>query len=64
MLLATSGVVWLTAIVFAASMATLLRKGATGSDFVIGWQNRALVLAWAVWVFALAWRVRFLSRLA
>jgi hypothetical protein len=42
-----------------ASRAILLRKGVTGSDFVTGWQNRALVLAWAVWVFAVAWRVRF-----
>ena len=62
MLLATAGLVWLTAIVFGASMTILLRKGATGPAFVIGWQNRALVLAWAVWVFALAWRFRLLSR--
>jgi hypothetical protein len=63
MLLATAALVWLTAIVFGASMAILLRKRAAGPDFVVGWQNRALVLAWAVWVFALAWRIRFVSRL-
>jgi hypothetical protein len=62
MLLATAGFVWLTAIVFGASMTILLRKGATGPEFTIGWQNRALVLAWAVWVFAVAWRIRLLSR--
>jgi hypothetical protein len=57
MLLATAGAVWLTMIVFGVSMARLMRAGATGDAFVIGWQNRALVLAWAAYLVAVAWRV-------
>ena len=57
MLLATAGAVWLTMIIFGVSMARLMRAGATGEAFVIGWQNRALVLAWAAYVVAVAWRV-------
>lgn len=62
-LFVTAGLVWLTAIVFGRSMTVLLRRGATGAAFTVGWQNRALVLAWAVWVFELAWRIRFPSHL-
>jgi hypothetical protein len=62
MLGTTAAAVWLTMIVFGASMATLMRRGATGPEFVIGWQNRALVLSWAAWVFLVAWRLRSMAR--
>jgi hypothetical protein len=58
LLLATVGWVWLTLIVFAVSMLTLMSKGASGPEFLVGWQNRALVLAWAVWILAVGWRTR------
>lgn len=62
MLGATAAAVWLTMIVFGVSMATLMGRGATGSDFVIGWQNRALVLSWATWVFLIAGHLRSIAR--
>jgi hypothetical protein len=37
LLLATIGLVWLTLIVFAASMLTLMSKGASGPEFLVGW---------------------------
>lgn len=58
MLAWTAGFVWITMIVFGISMGTLMSRGATGPDFVIGWQNRALVLSWATWVWLVAWRLR------
>ena len=58
----TAAAVWLTMLVFGLSMATLLRRGATGPEFVIGWPNRALVLSWATWVFLVAWRLRGAAR--
>lgn len=54
----TAAAVWITMIVFGASMATLMGRGVTGPAFVIGWQNRALVFSWAAWVFLVAWRLR------
>jgi hypothetical protein len=62
MLLVTAAAVWLTLIVFAVAMVTCLRAGATGAEFVVGWQNRAMVLAWAAWSAALAWRARAEAR--
>lgn len=58
LLLATAGLVWSTMIAFAASMAIWIGRGAVGPRFPVGWQNRALVLAWALWVVALSWRIR------
>lgn len=58
MLATTAGAVWITMIVFGVSMAALMSRGTTGSAFAIGWQNRALVLSWAAWVFLVAWRLR------
>jgi hypothetical protein len=58
LLVATGGLVWLTMIVFAVAMVTCVRRGAVGPEFVVGWQNRAVVLAWAVWAIALSWRLR------
>jgi hypothetical protein len=56
-LIATMAAVWLTMIVFAASMAAFIEY-APGPDFLVGWQNRALVVAWALWAFALGRRAR------
>jgi hypothetical protein len=50
--LAAVGLVWLTMIVFGVSMAAFMSQGASGPEFVIGWQNRALVTAWALWILA------------
>ena len=59
MLATTAGAVWITMIVFGVSMGMLMsRGGATGPAFAIGWQNRALVLSWAAWLFLVAWRLR------
>jgi hypothetical protein len=58
LLAATSVLVWLTMVVFGVSMAAFMSKGATGTDFLVGWQNRALVLSWAIWVLALSWKLR------
>jgi hypothetical protein len=62
MLLSTAGLVWLTLAVFAISMVTYIGRGAIGPQFLVGWQNRALVLAWALWIVALSWRVRTAAR--
>jgi hypothetical protein len=64
MLLVTAALVWLTLIVFAVAMVTCIRAGATGAEFVVGWQNRAMVLTWAAWSAALAWRVRAEARVS
>ena len=58
LLLASAGFVWLTMLVFAASMITYLSRGATGSEFIVGWQNRAVVLAWALWIAGVSSRLR------
>jgi hypothetical protein len=58
----TVAAVWITMIVFGVSMATLMGRGATGPEFVIGWQNRALVLSWVTWVFMVAWRLQVPSQ--
>jgi hypothetical protein len=43
----------LTAIVFAVSRA-VFTKGPIGPDFLVGWQNRALIASHALWVILLA----------
>ena len=53
-LLATAALVWVTMLVFGMAMGNAMASHATGSQFAVGWQNRALVLAWALWVAALA----------
>lgn len=58
----TVAAVWLTMAIFGASMATIMTQGTAGPEPAIGWQNRALVLAWAVWVFLVAWRQRAMTR--
>jgi hypothetical protein len=62
MLVFTASLVWLTMVVFAVAMVTCIRAGATGAEFVVGWQNRAMVFTWAAWSAALAWRVRAEAR--
>jgi hypothetical protein len=62
LLWSTLGLVWLTLIVFVASMVIFMGRSANATEFFIGWQNRALVVAWAVWLAAVAARVRALSR--
>jgi len=57
-LLAAVGLVWLTMIVFGVSMAAFMSQGASGPEFVIGWQNRALVTAWALWILAVGVHAR------
>lgn len=54
--------VWITMGVFGAAMAKVMSQGSAGGVAVIGWQNRALVLSWAAWVFLVAWRLRALAR--
>jgi hypothetical protein len=49
-LLTSAGLVWLTMLVFGLAMGSAMASQATGPDFAVGWQNRALVLAWALWV--------------
>ena len=53
-LLASAALVWMTMLVFGMAMASAMASHATGPQFAVGWQNRALVLAWALWVAALA----------
>jgi hypothetical protein len=62
LLLSTAAFVWSTMIVFGVSMATFIARGANGPELVVGWQNRAVVLAWALWVITLSWRIRQASR--
>jgi hypothetical protein len=62
MLALTVAAVWLTMAIFGVSMAAVMRQGTAGPVPAIGWQNRALVLAWAVWVFLVAWRLRVMAR--
>ena len=57
-LLATAALVWVTMLVFGMAMGNAMASHATGSQFAVGWQNRALVLAWALWVGALAAHAR------
>lgn len=60
MLLGTAALIWLTLIVFAMAMAAFM-KAPPGTPFAVGWQNRALVASWALWVFLLARRARAIS---
>ena len=53
-LLVSAALVWVTMVVFGMAMGSAMASHATGSQFAVGWQNRALVLAWALWVAALA----------
>jgi Protein of unknown function (DUF998) len=53
-LLTSAALVWGTMLVFGVAMASAMASHATGPSFAVGWQNRALVLAWALWVAALA----------
>lgn len=53
-LLASAGFVWATMVVFGKAMASAMASHATGPELAVGWQNRAAVLAWALWVAALA----------
>jgi hypothetical protein len=53
-LLASAAGVWVTMLVFGMAMASAMASHATGPQFAVGWQNRAAVLAWALWVAALA----------
>jgi Protein of unknown function (DUF998) len=58
LLFTSSGLVWLTLLVFGISMSNAMASHATGPDFAVGWQNRALVLAWAFWLAAVARRAQ------
>jgi hypothetical protein len=53
-LLVSAALVWVTMLVFGVAMGRAMASHATGSQFAVGWQNRGLVLAWALWVAALA----------
>jgi len=53
-LLASAAVVWVTMLVFGMAMGSAIASQAAGPQFIVGWQNRALVLAWALWVAVLA----------
>jgi hypothetical protein len=53
-LLTSAALVWLTLLVFGLAMGSAMASHATGPDFAVGWQNRALVFAWALWVAAVA----------
>lgn len=62
MLAGSAALVWVTLLVFAKAMSSAVAHHATGADFAMGWQNRASVLAWVVWVALLAWRVRAIGQ--
>jgi Protein of unknown function (DUF998) len=66
LMLASAAFVWGTMLVFGMAMASAIAHRAAGPEFAVGWQNRALVLAWAFWVAALAvhCRKRSLPRLS
>lgn len=53
-LLASAALVWVTMLVFGLAMGNAMASHASGPAFAVGWQNRALVLAWALWVAVLA----------
>jgi hypothetical protein len=63
-LLGSAALVWATMLVFGVAMGRAMASHSTGPAFAVGWQNRALVLAWALWVAALAGHARKLSRAA
>jgi hypothetical protein len=58
MLLVSAALVWGTMLVFGMAMGSAVASHASGPGFTVGWQNRALVLAWALWVAALAAHAR------
>jgi hypothetical protein len=64
LLIGTAALIWLTMLIFAEAMVRAMQSGATGSSFLVGWQNRALVLAWAIWVGSLASRARLIIKQA
>jgi predicted Kef-type K+ transport protein len=53
--------VWGTMLVFGIAMGQAVASHASGPQFAVGWQNRALVIAWALWVAALAAHARKLN---
>jgi len=57
-LLAMTLLVWLALAVFAGSMVVFANQGARGLDVAIGWQNRALVLAWIGWISVASYHLR------
>ncbi|HEY6078589.1 MAG TPA: DUF998 domain-containing protein [Polyangiaceae bacterium] len=57
-LLGSAALVWATMLVFGRAIASAMASHATGPAFAVGWQNRALVLAWALWIGALAAHAR------
>jgi hypothetical protein len=63
-LLWTGVLTWIGLLVFALSVALLLPQGngGFGPDVPIGWPNRLLVLAYSVWLMAVAWHALRLSR--
>lgn len=63
LLAGSAALVWTTLLVFGHSMSSAMVNHASGADFAVGWQNRAAVLAWVVWVAFLAGRVLAIGRL-
>jgi hypothetical protein len=59
--LGSAALVWGTMLVFGVAMGQAVASHASGPQFAVGWQNRALVLAWALWVVALAAPARKLN---
>lgn len=61
-LLGSAALVWATMLVFGLAMGQAVASHASGPQFAVGWQNRALVMAWALWVAALAAHARNLNK--
>lgn len=61
-LLGSAALVWGTMLVFGLAMGHAVASHASGPQFAVGWQNRALVMAWALWVAALAAHARKLNK--
>jgi Protein of unknown function (DUF998) len=58
-LFGAAGLVWLSVVVFGLSVAILLPRGGGkfGPEVVVGWQNRAIMVTYCVWLVVIGWRM-------
>jgi hypothetical protein len=58
-LFGAAGLVWLSVVVFGVSVAVLLPRagGKFGPEVMIGWQNRAIMGSYCVWLVVVGWRM-------
>jgi hypothetical protein len=62
LLAGSAALVWVTFLVFARAMSSAMANHAAGPEFAVGWQNRASVVAWALWVALVASHARALGQ--